>query len=311
MHDAEFDSRVEDYLEGRLGVEEVEGLEQELQASALRRARFWELAEVHALARGAFRMASETDMTVPLREQGGGGWRGWGGWGIAASLLLGVLVGFGGAGAVWALAGSLGWVVEIREATMQEDRERVRTTGGRLPSGMLGSTGWAGDVAEWAGPEFSKATVRFVEAVGEGDLSSANSCDLYRIVDLRPLLPARTSDKAALEFSAEFLDNREAAGDVVRFTVRVQLYTGEPEDFVRRWPESRAEVVSSGSELIRSSGGEPGVWRRAVAHTFVPREATFALLQVVATRGAHGGPARFEEQYVRAISAKLRSASAP
>ncbi|MEY5024632.1 MAG: hypothetical protein RLZZ244_160 [Verrucomicrobiota bacterium] len=209
------------------------------------------------------------------------------------------------------MAGSLGRVVELREATLQE--ERVRTAGARLPLGMQGSKGWAGDVAEWAGPEFSKATVRFMEAMGEGEdeASSATSCDLYRVVDLRPLLAARSSDTAALEFSAEFLDNRPAAGDLVRFTVRVQLYSGEPEDFVRRWPESRAEVVSLGSELVRSSGGEPGVWRRAVAQTFVPRQATFALLQVVATRAAHGGPARFEAQYVRAISAKLRSAPTP
>ncbi|MEY2598250.1 MAG: hypothetical protein RLZZ142_509, partial [Verrucomicrobiota bacterium] len=102
MHDTEFDSRVEDYLEGRLGMGEREGFERELQASALRRARFWELAEVHALVRESLRMASETGVTVPLRAGGRGEWRGWGGWGIAASLLLGVLVGFGGAGAVWA-----------------------------------------------------------------------------------------------------------------------------------------------------------------------------------------------------------------
>jgi hypothetical protein len=201
-------------------------------------------------------------------------------------------------------------VVELRQVTL--DEERVRTPGERLPPGLQGPNRWSGDVAEWAGaPEFSKATIRFVEAAGEVDLGPPSSCDLYRVVDLRPLLAARTSDKAALEFAAEFLDNRPELGDLVRFTVRVQLYSGQPEDFLRRWPESRGEAVSLGSELIRSSGGSPGVWRRVLAQAFIPRQATFAVLQVVATRAAQGGPSRFEEQYFRSISVKLRSSAAP
>lgn len=306
MNDVRFDSCVEAYLEGCLAEEDRQAFEQELQASAARRARFWALAEVPALVRDAARMSSVRLVEEPVHSAF---WRGWGGWGIAAALLVGAVLGMGGAGAVWAVANSMGRAMEVRQVALEDT---VRAPDQRVPRFFEGLTTWAGDVAEWAGPpEFSRATLRFLEAAGEGGTQPASSCDLYRIVDLRSLQAQRSLEESVLEFSAEFLDNREEGGDLVRFTARVQLYAGDPEEFVRRWPHSRGEAVSLGSDLIASNGGAPGAWRRVVAHTFVPRQATFALLQVVATRAAQEGPARFEHQYVRAISVKLRSPAKP
>jgi hypothetical protein len=221
-------------------------------------------------------------------------------------LLVGLLLGVGGTGALWAVTTSLTRTHSERLLSLEANGGAV--VGAELPRGMTENQTWGGDLARWfGGSGFPKDSIRFVEASGEAESINPTSCDVYRIVDLRPLRSTESGEMVSLEFSAEFLDNRNEAGDQIRFTTRIELFSGEPSDFVRRWPRSRVAAVSAGSNQVSSLGGVAGNWRRVTANAFVPPAADFALLQLVATRKADGMPARFEEQYVGGIRLKLRT----
>ena len=299
-----FDALVEAHFEVGLSEAETAELERELLGCAQKRARFWELAEVHALIRDTQPIENITPFSLlgtipPLL---GASWR------AAAVLLLGAFLGLSGAGTVWAFTQSAR-TDGFRPVLLEEGSSGPR--GGALPTGISASNAWGGDPAQWAPKEFPEGTIRFLQAAGEGGETQPTSCDLYRIVDLRALRSEGKSAPSALELAAEFLDQRAQAEDLVRFTVRIRLYAGDPEAFAKRWPDPGEEPVSLGSELLRSYGGSPGAWKRIVAWTSIPKEATFALLQVVATRAPRGAAAAFGEQYVRDIRVRVQRQPVP
>lgn len=303
MNDSEFDLQVERYFEGGLDEAEMAAMEAELLRSSRHRERFWELGEIHALARDAARMG----VVVPISSGSSGVW--WT-WRAVAALLVGLLLGVGGTGALWAVTTSLSRTHSERLLPLEVNGGAP--LGSELGRGIQENQTWGGDVARWSGGNgFPRDSIRFVEAIGEVEAVNPTSCDVYRIVDLRSLRAGESGELVSLEFSAEFLDNRKEAGDQIRFTARIELFSGEPRDFLRRWPQSRVQTVSAGSNQVSSLGGAGGTWRRLTANAFVPSAADFALLQLVATRKSEGAPARFEEQYVGGIRLKVRSQPFP
>jgi hypothetical protein len=147
---------------------------------------------------------------------------------------------------------------------------------------------WSGDEAETIERNASdgRRVLRFVNpGADEADPAGrAISCDVFQIVDLRPLRAGLVPDAdAVLELSARFLDDRPAnTKPSVTFTAQIFLFSGGPADMHTRWPLAAPEAITSGASLLTTLGGDAGRWRQGSTRVFMPREADFAVIQLAA-----------------------------
>jgi len=172
---------------------------------------------------------------------------------------------------------------------------------------------WSGDPAE-VSAGLSKEGVqrlRFIRAEGDDAVpqSPANSCDIYQLVDLRPLRQSTSEGEVTLEMSAQFLDERTERGSALYFSVRLYVFSGSPESLRSEWPLTRKDALASGSGAIQSNGGSPSTWNVVRARVLLPQDADFAVVQLVAGRPASGTPkpAEFGEQFVDDVRLVLKT----
>lgn len=177
---------------------------------------------------------------------------------------------------------------------------------GRIPSGFPVRPGvWSGDHCVVEIPEGEGAhrgrVLRFVRA--ESDPAAperpASSCDVFQIVDLRPLQKESSRQESTLELSARFLDARPLPGPALRFDCRVHVFSGTPEELLPEWPLTRTGALAYGCGTASSAGGDPEQWCSVAARVLLPREAEFAVIQLVATHlGNRKQAAEFSAQFV-------------
>lgn len=147
---------------------------------------------------------------------------------------------------------------------------------------------WSGDAAEAIERTASdgRRVLRFVSpgADAADPAGRAISCDIFQIVDLRPLRAGLASKTdAVLELSARFLDDRLVnTQPSVTFTAQIFLFSGEPSDMHAKWPMAAPDAIASGASLQTTLGGDAGRWRQGSTRVFMPREADFAVIQLAA-----------------------------
>ena len=114
-----------------------------------------------------------------------------------------------------------------------------------------------------------KQRLRFLKADREPNSPNTptNVCDLYQIVDLRPLREMQAAaGESTLELYAEFLDARTAANAPVIFRCHIYLFHGSADSLHTHWPEVASEALGTGSAYVLGSGGpDGGKWRRITA----------------------------------------------
>jgi hypothetical protein len=187
-------------------------------------------------------------------------------------------------------------------------------TGGPVASGFPSEFGkWSGDEAEVVSGNAmdGKQALRFVRAEGDAAVpnSPANSCDVYQLVDLRPLKADAEGGEATLEMSAQFLDARSAKGADVTFTCRLYVFSGSPESLRGEWPLTRKEALAAGSGAVQSTGGAPQTWRSVTAKVLLPAQADFAVVQLVAGKApaSDNQAAEFGEQFADDVRLTLKT----
>lgn len=150
---------------------------------------------------------------------------------------------------------------------------------------------WSGDASEVVVAEGVKARegrrmLRFVKAEGDANAPDgrAMACDVFQLVDLRPLRANLGADgDSLLELSASFLDARpNNTKPSVTFFCQIFLFKGDAANVHQAWPNNIPEAIASGSAEVTTLGGRGEVWKQLTAKSLVSAEADFAVVQISA-----------------------------
>jgi hypothetical protein len=136
---------------------------------------------------------------------------------------------------------------------------------------------------------------------GPGDpaVSTADSCDLYQLIDLTPYADLIAQGDCMLRLTAKV---RDASGphDVQSlFVGRLSVYDKPLAEILPAWPESRLLAASEAAERLLSSG-EANRWQQVSATVSLPAGSRFAIVQIDATtmdRTPGRGAATFDRHY--------------
>jgi hypothetical protein len=129
------------------------------------------------------------------------------------------------------------------------------------------------------------------------------SCDVFQLVDLRPLREAlSTQGESLLELSASFLDSRPSmATPSVTLSCKLFLFSGDPAAIGPHWPQA----VSSGTAEATTRGTDEKGERRLTAKCLVPTAADFAVVQISARPDAR--PATLGGVFADDVSLTLKT----
>jgi hypothetical protein len=223
----------------------------------------------------------------------------WLSWRPLTAAAAGLVIGLFSATVVWAVTSPRVVATASRLFALVDGSFEKRS--GRLPSGFPAGTGvWSGDESEIVESGMVKArdgrsALRFLRAEGNANVpnSAAEACDVYQIVDLRPLRGRlKVAGESMLELSAEFLDARTVPGAPVVFACHIYLFEGSAESLRAVWPPTARDTLGVGANYILSSGGpDAGVWRKVTARCVLSAQADVAVVKLGAGRGdRRGGP---------------------
>lgn len=236
-------------------------------------------------------------------------YRGWFQWSTTAAA-AGVVVGFLCASMAWAIAVPRGAVTELM-VLLQDGFEEKN---GPLAPGFPYRTGvWSGDPAEYSANLKNGGGLRFIQAVGDRNSRDgrADSCDAFRILDLRHLKTQLGPDtESTLELSAEFLDTRPEPGKPLHLTCHLYLFEGNPEDLQPVWPVALRDALGSSVGYEESvGGGDTGREIKVSTRCALHPKADFAVIHVGAGRTTRNGtePLDLGAQYVSNVQVALKT----
>ena len=214
-------------------------------------------------------------------------------------MAAGLVIGLFSASIVWALS------------SPKATTERLFTliNGGfeenQIASGFPKQTGvWSGDEAAIA-----DGRLRFVATGSDSNDPNAQavSCDVFQLVDLRPLRHALSKEgDSVLELSANFLDARPYnSKPSVTFFCQLYLFHGDPAALHKSWPQSIADTLSSGSAQVTTLGADTKGTRTLTAKCLVPADADFAVIQIAARPNLR--PAKLESLFADEVKLALKT----
>ncbi|MEK0445233.1 MAG: hypothetical protein RLZZ399_554 [Verrucomicrobiota bacterium] len=309
------------YLEGRATDSEIDLLNSELKRNPEALDRYLQFADLHScLSLEETLRTAETDLppllpfpTPPPRPLSWISWlaRPW--MGAAAGLAVGLC----GASIAWAIASPKPpRIIPVPFHTFADQPM------GHIPSSFPKTTGiWSGDPSEIVLDPESKTgerreILRFLRAEADAAFPQgpAEACDVLQLIDLRPLkAQALENGDSLLQLTASFSDRRTEAGEPIRFSCRLFLYSGDPEHVRERWPQSQLKAVAAANTYCESPGGSPQTPHLVTVKTVLAPQADFAVLQLVAgpVFSPHANPPVLGEQYVSDVKLTLRTQTAP
>lgn len=216
-----------------------------------------------------------------------------------AAMAAGLVIGLFSASLVWAISSP-------------------KTTTERLFSLLNGSfdeksieSGFPSQTGVWSGDEASIADGKlcFIAPGSDpGDPSArAISCDVFQLVDLRPLRHTLSPDgDAVLELSADFLDARPPnTKPSVTFFCQLYLFQGDPAALQQSWPQSIPDTLASGSAQATTLGTDAIGTRQLTAKCLVSAEADFAVIQIAARPNLR--PAKLENLFADEVKLTLKT----
>lgn len=309
MNDADFLAQAMRYQDGVLTPDEVTAFENAMRDDPAKRQLFAEM-QVRSMAlhdrfrQEAFRRDTDTPVCGSKRADKSVCFN-WITRPIAA-MAAGLVIGLFSASIVWAISSPKATTERLSSLVDGSFEQEAVGRGFPRQAGV-----WSGDEAETIERAASDGlrVLRFVSpGADEADPAGrAISCDVFQIVDLRPLRAGLAPDAdAALELSARFLDDRPAnTKPSVTFTAQIFLFNGDPASMHAKWPLAAPEAIGSGASLLTTLGGDAGHWRHGTTRVFMPREADFAVIQLAARPNIR--PAVLEALYADDVRLTLKT----
>ncbi len=216
-----------------------------------------------------------------------------------AAMAAGLVIGLFSASIVWAISSpkiTTERLFSLINGSFDENR---------LERGFPSRTGlWSGDEAA-----IRDGQLRFIAPGSDsGDPTGrAISCDVFQLVDLRPLRHALSPDgDSVLELSADFRDGRAPnTKPSVSFFGQLFLFSGDPSALHQTWPLSIPEALASGSAQVTTLGSDTNGTRTLTAKCLIPAEADFAVIQIAARPNLR--PAKLEELSAHHVKLTLKT----
>ncbi|MCF7789406.1 MAG: hypothetical protein K9N47_25010 [Prosthecobacter sp.] len=276
MNDTEFLELAMRHQDGTLSAAETSAFEAAMLADPAKRRLFTE-AQLRSMALHD-RFRQEAFRVAPPEKQR----RAWH-TRPAAAMAAGLVCGLFCASFVWA----------VSAPKVTAERLDALVDGGfensHVEEGFPARTGvWSGDAVEISVPDAGHGGqhLRFISPQPDAanPNSRAISCDVFQLVDLRPLRAALSRDgDAVLELSASFLDARSLnTRPSVTCSCKIYVFKGDPTSMRSTWPLNIPEALSSGIANVTTLGGATPVWKTVTAKCLVNAEADFAIIQLAA-----------------------------
>lgn len=163
---------------------------------------------------------------------------------------------------------------------------------------------WSGDEAIITG-----GRLQFV-ATGSDDAdpsAPAISCDVFQLVDLRPLrAELGAGGGSLLELSATFQDSRPPnTQPSVTFFGQLYLFSGDAGSLHQSWPTNISESLASGSAQVTTLGTDSKGTRILTARCLVPDVADFAVIQIAARPNLR--PAKLHDLFADDVRLTLKT----
>jgi hypothetical protein len=299
MNEPHWDYLIQGHLDDTLTEAERAEFDALVLQSAAARRRFWELAEIHGLARDAARIAwGHADASADQADAFPSGLNrpapNW--WTrfitrplmpLAAGLAIGVLC----TSVLWAYVGpSVGKVITL----LQDNFEAGPAP---LVTGVPIATGrWSGDYSEVVGeqqgvkPETGKKMLRFLSADYEGKPNPGGySADLFRLIDLRPFRREFSDGGAVVQLSAAFdaialSADEKYECDVCIYALDADMATdGSMRIQNRLFTGSLAMARSSRNVLDR----DPATWQHMACELRLPANTDFLMIRIGVVHASH------------------------
>ena len=301
MNTTRFEQLLIAYEDDLLTPEELAEFKHLLAASPAARRRLVEAGVLRQIA--ACHVMPETIIEMPQRKRSA-----WIQWRPLTAAAAGIVFGMFCVSVAWAIASPQA-VATVSQLFALVDGSFEKADG-RMPSGFPAKFSvWSGEETEIVGGGSMKVPdggrmLRFVRSSERPAM--ANSCDIYQLIDLRSLGISQQDGESSLELSARFLDGRTAAGDPLRFILRLYVFSGSPDSLREKWPltwknaMTLPEALSSGNTLIQIEGKRPNVWRDVKAKALLPPNAEFALVHVgvYSPKAPSGASVEYGNQFV-------------
>lgn len=282
--DAAFLEKVMRYQDGAMAAEELAAFEREMRGEAAKRRVFAEVQLRSMALHERFRQDAFRVMP-PVKR---GAW--------LASLIARPLTAAAAGLIIGLFCASFAWAVASPRAVATAERLFALVDGGfedaaPAPGFPKQAGAWSGDASEALVAEGVKARerrrmLRFVQAEGDANAPDgrALACDVFQLVDLRPLRANLGAEgDSLLELSASFLDARPSdTGLSVTFFCQLFLFKGDAASLHQTWPRNISEAIASGSAQVTTLGGKVGDWKHLTAKSLVSAEADFAVVQISA-----------------------------
>lgn len=328
MNEFRINDLIDRFFNCELDGEDRAALEQALLRSPQARALFWRKAEIHDGLRewglehwdrlGRPLAAGRRSFSVTIAFKGLS--RAVRAAAIPFTLLVGSMVGMGVAWAIVPQARAvLTLPLRLSNAGFEDEAAGSlldNATADRLEQLPSRPGVWAADrvrvceAEEGVTPAEGSRMLAFEQALpGPGDTagSRADSCDLFQLVDLTMYRPQIARGGCTLTASARVVDAGAVRRVATDFVVRVYVYSGAAGSAAATWPHARLDAIATGSERLTSFGGEAD-WKELTAQASLPKDASFALLQIDATSmdRSPGRPAAlFERHYCDDVRLRL------
>ena len=269
MNDTDFLAQAMRYQDGVLTPDEVAAFETAMRDDPAKRQLFADM-QVRSMAlhdrfrQEAFRVepAQKRKLTWVTRP--------------IAAMAAGLVIGLFSASIVWAISAPKATTERLFSLLNGSFDEN------RLERGFPHQTGfWSGDEAA-----IRDGQLPFIAPGSDsGDPTGrAISCDVFQLVDLRPLRHALSPDgDSVLELSADFRDGRAPnTKPSVSFFGQLYLFSGDPGSLHQTWPQSIPEALASGSAQVTTLGSDAKGVRTLTAKCLIPAQADFAVIQIAA-----------------------------
>lgn len=298
MNDVHWDQLIHGYLDDVLTDTERAEFSELVRDSEAMRVRFWELAEVHGLARDAARLAwpnadSTTTMTAtnvnpqtarPLRFLQ---------WRPAVSLAAGVLLGVLMSGLAWAIVRP---ATEPEVALLTEGFESADVA--PLPTGVPQRAGvWSGDFTEVISFQSEvqpsgKRMLRFLSADYEGKPNPGGYIgEIYRLIDVRNLRSKTIDGNAIVQASAHF--NAGTTPENEAYQMSLTLYALDAATVQDGTLNTGTTLLDRALAVTRRSNQEldraAATWQQLWSELRLPSNTDYVLLRIAV---AHSGSAR-------------------
>lgn len=197
---------------------------------------------------------------------------------VAAGLLIGV----GFTSLAWAIAvPGLRNGGELTSEILTDDFSHTAAPMRGFPTAF---DGWSGDPADVVEHGAHGRALRFLQAETDSNAPGglAHWCDLFRLIDLRPLRTSPLED-SVLELETTFSFDREGEPHV--FGARLFAFAGEPATIAEQWPRAMQDALAIGAVQMRTDAPAAGGRRSLPVRTkiVVPPTADFAVIQLTVT----------------------------